>query len=441
MNAELINPCECTYCTGKKRKSEVVDEQPSSPQKNPTKYARTTDFEKAKDYDYFSLDRNSIGASHLFLNTNIQTLTTNLPSYSPASTTSTSSFTQFEFNGPISNESNLFSRFLTSPTPILPPLIPRIQLNESPHKISDKMIPGIQNSDVSMINKFSLKDNLIVEFNLPPKIHLWCNVDHEKKNENHVTILGNNPPPNKGKDRVNSDLEEIENSNSINCENVDCSLEAKLDPNDPTKRYSYCSSNCFWLESSKLDSVRMTQIQENDPDYSTVRSKFSFGLPNAKIIAIIRLQMPNEITQRYQNYSQNIALEKGVPSENVIHRMFHGTVAACLPLDLIILNRLCKKFCGMCGIAKEGNKSVYSKRRGKMWFASSSQVSLGYCGRNNMKAMFLVDVVSPKCDRILIVDKDEATLPRFLIIFRHKLHNKYSIIRKHRPPIKRPVPA
>ncbi|CAG8541022.1 17_t:CDS:1, partial [Ambispora leptoticha] len=63
---------------------------------------------------------------------------------------------------------------------------------------------------------------------------------------------------------------------------------ATLDPNDPTKRYSYCSSNCFWYESNKLGSVKMTQLQGNDPDYSTVRSKFSFGLPNAKIIAIIR---------------------------------------------------------------------------------------------------------------------------------------------------------
>ncbi|CAG8603994.1 13420_t:CDS:2 [Ambispora gerdemannii] len=255
---------------------------------------------------------------------------------------------------------------------------------------------------------------MIVEFNLPPKVHLWCNVE-EKDNDYNK------------KDRVNSDLEEIGSSNPINCAHVDCSLEAKLDYNDQAKRYSYCSSDCFWLEAKKLNSVKMTQVQETDPDYSTVRSKFLFGLPNAKIIAIIRLQMPKDITLRYQNYSLQVALENGVPTKNVIHSMFHGTPAACFPLDLVILNRVCNRFCGMCGIAKEGNKSICSKRRGRMWFASSSRVSLGYCGRNNTKAMFLVDVVSPKCDRILIVNKDKATLPRFLIIFEHDQYNHQPI--------------
>lgn len=43
-----------------------------------------------------------------------------------------------------------------------------------------------------------------------------------------------------------------------------------------------------------------------------------------------------------------------------------------------------------------------------MWFANNSATSLSYCSSNNVKAMFVVDVVSTSPNSILIIEKDEV---------------------------------
>ncbi|CAJ0908869.1 14610_t:CDS:2, partial [Entrophospora sp. SA101] len=54
-----------------------------------------------------------------------------------------------------------------------------------------------------------------------------------------------------------------------------------------------------------------------------------------------------------------------------------------------------------------------------MWFANSSAISLGYCSNDPIKAIFIVDVISlvgPQAN-VIIVDKEEATLVKFLVLF------------------------
>ncbi len=41
-----------------------------------------------------------------------------------------------------------------------------------------------------------------------------------------------------------------------------------------------------------------------------------------------------------------------------------------------------------------------------MWFANSSQTSLGYCAANPIKAMFVLDIISATGGPIIIVDRE-----------------------------------
>ncbi|CAG8529086.1 4491_t:CDS:2 [Acaulospora colombiana] len=125
--------------------------------------------------------------------------------------------------------------------------------------------------------------------------------------------------------------------------------------------------------------TQMVVLSEHDQDYIDVRRLFSNGLPLAKIHSIIRLQMPNKLVTAHENYKKEIALQCMVPMQNNTYRMFHG-----------------------------------------MWFASSSEISFGYCGissrqifdydaslsKNLILAMFVVDVVTLTPGEIIIVDKN-----------------------------------
>ncbi|CAG8619926.1 11417_t:CDS:2, partial [Ambispora leptoticha] len=192
---------------------------------------------------------------------------------------------------------------------------------------------------------------------------------------------------------------------------------AYVDPQDPKKFKSYCSARCYWSQVTSLMLTRSSVLEPNDIDYISIHEKFIADLPRSNVIAIIRLQMSYEICRNFFEYRKNLAATNKVKPEEVTHRMFHGTKTNCNPTEVLCSSRFCEKSCGMCGIVKEGNRKIFSRYSGKMWFAASSSISLSYCGNNDVKAMFVIDVVHVACSSIIIVDQDEATLPRYLIIF------------------------
>jgi len=164
--------------------------------------------------------------------------------------------------------------------------------------------------------------------------------------------------------------------------------------------------------------TKLIQLPLDNHDYMTVQQKFKLGVPAANILAIFKVIMPARIIQAHETYQKQIAGNN--PVVNVTHTMFHGSHVAC---DA-------KRFygppgwkycaaanCGLCGISQNGNSCAKSKHGGRMWFADNSQTSLGYCRTDPIKAMFIQEIISATGGAIIIVDKEAATLVKFLIIF------------------------
>ncbi|CAG8554779.1 15125_t:CDS:2 [Funneliformis mosseae] len=187
-----------------------------------------------------------------------------------------------------------------------------------------------------------------------------------------------------------------------------------------------------------LSKTKLKVLSEGDAEYNQIRDYFFIGLPHANIHSIIQLQMPTKLINAHAQYKHTSLLNhlSTTQEDNLdkfTYRMFHGTKISCNPKRLINgHNSYCMFNCGMCGIIQNGNQRKYSRFNGRMWFANNSAISLGYCNlstsrtffnctpfasKSSLLAMFVVDVVSYNSSDIIIVDKDEATLPRYLILF------------------------
>ncbi|CAG8482638.1 9469_t:CDS:2, partial [Dentiscutata heterogama] len=141
-------------------------------------------------------------------------------------------------------------------------------------------------------------------------------------------------------------------------------------------------------------------------------------------VLIIIIDMPTKLVEAHEKYKkQNYGM--------LTHIMFHGTKSLCDSQRFITNPRagFCKSGCGVCGIMQEGNKIKYASNRRNMWFANSSSTSYNYCNTSLMyrcysdkyysttNAMFVVDVVARYYESVLIVERDEAVIPKYLIIF------------------------
>jgi hypothetical protein len=185
------------------------------------------------------------------------------------------------------------------------------------------------------------------------------------------------------------------------------------------KFHSYCSPTCYWIECSTLTKTKMSLLNANDLDYIGAHQRFISMLPQAKVQAIFRLQMPKNLVEAHQNLKKQIATQNNLPLNRVTHKMFHGTKSNCDPLQFLNrLSPLCSNGCGLCGIVTQGNNTAYSRYNGQMWFANHASTSSGYCSGGSANVIFMVDVLAPTANSILIVGQNAATLPRFLILYR-----------------------
>ncbi|CAG8669010.1 9616_t:CDS:2 [Funneliformis mosseae] len=173
---------------------------------------------------------------------------------------------------------------------------------------------------------------------------------------------------------------------------------------------------------------QLTLLKIYDPDYITVKNMFYSEIPRAIIKAIIRLDMPTKLVKDHEKYKSKFAKLHGNKSvDDITFSMFHGTTTLfdCDPRRFADPNYcsldnkvFCKKGCGMCGIIQHGNRKKFSKHGKKMWFAHSALISRDYTDSNSYtKVMFVIDIVAEEHNWILVVNRDKATLPRFMIIF------------------------
>ncbi|CAG8657540.1 8334_t:CDS:2, partial [Paraglomus brasilianum] len=170
------------------------------------------------------------------------------------------------------------------------------------------------------------------------------------------------------------------------CSRRNCDLFASIDQLSTQLDHIHCSAD---VHDKELVKTKLTRIDAGDADYNTISAIFQQRVPTSSIRAILRIQMPREKTVAFSEYLRK--------SNQIVNQMYHGTRGVCSLASL--LNRLepnCMSGCGVCGIIREGNRSMYSRHNGDMWFASCPSVSIGYCGGAGptMKAIFVVDVVA-----------------------------------------------
>ncbi|CAG8668195.1 8354_t:CDS:2, partial [Cetraspora pellucida] len=182
----------------------------------------------------------------------------------------------------------------------------------------------------------------------------------------------------------------------------------------------------FGIPNTKIYKTKITALSMDNSDYLSIKRFFISGLPDCTVLGILKLNMPTKLVEAHEKYKrQNYDM--------LTHRMFHGTRSLCDPQRFITNPQaiFCNYGCGVCGIMREGNKTTYASSRRHMWFANSSSTSYNYCntslllshytymGKYNYvtNAMFVVDVVAKYYESVLIVERDEAAIPKFLIIF------------------------
>src|SRR6266498_4615328 len=144
------------------------------------------------------------------------------------------------------------------------------------------------------------------------------------------------------------------------CSRTSCPRRVYMDPQNKKNHHSYCSPSCYWLECSTLTNTKLSLLNQNDLDYIRAHQRFLSMLPQAKIMGIIRLQMPKYLVETHQNLKKQMAMQNNLQLNAVTHKMFHGTRASCDPLQYI--NRLsptCSSGCGLCGIVSNGNDVAF----------------------------------------------------------------------------------
>ncbi|CAG8523331.1 977_t:CDS:2, partial [Ambispora leptoticha] len=201
-----------------------------------------------------------------------------------------------------------------------------------------------------------------------------------------------------------------------NCSRKGCTQKAYRDPMNGKMFHAFCSKECYWQDCARLVHTRLTVLTENDIDYQYIFKKFTGDMINASIKAIIRIQMPQSKIDRHLKL-------KAKNSATITLEMYHGTYSACDPMKIVAKKTpCCSNACGLCGIIREGNRSIYSKYNGSMWFADNPSVSLGYCRSTcgNTDAIFIIDVLANGPSSIYIAQEDDATLPRFLVLLGRK---------------------
>ncbi|RHZ82814.1 hypothetical protein Glove_103g217 [Diversispora epigaea] len=214
-------------------------------------------------------------------------------------------------------------------------------------------------------------------------------------------------------------VSEEQNLCKTKCSRTDCSKKRYIDPNNPTKFFSFCNRKCYWTEINSLTTTKITLVSKKDLDYDRISEGFMKVLPNIQIQAILRLQMAKQIVEAHLEFRKK---------KKYVHQMYHGTSASCNIKNLIKNQTLqCNslgvgvggiKACGICGILREGNSTKHSNYNGQMWFARQPSISIQYTS-GEYKGIFCVDVATDdNNNNYTIIDSNAASLARFLVIFK-----------------------
>ncbi|CAG8555140.1 24956_t:CDS:2, partial [Racocetra persica] len=153
--------------------------------------------------------------------------------------------------------------------------------------------------------------------------------------------------------------------------------------------------------------TQLIPLSFTSPEYMKLSFSFKSHFPDWKvtIYSIIKVNMPEHIIKKHQEFKKN----QGVDA-NVL-QLYHGTKHSCNIKELNCAEMLCKNTeCCTCGIVRNGPRLSLAKtcEIGKfIWLAPTANMSHEYTGvippQNqttskyiNCRAVFLMDVVTPE---------------------------------------------
>ncbi|CAG8466904.1 2668_t:CDS:2 [Paraglomus brasilianum] len=232
------------------------------------------------------------------------------------------------------------------------------------------------------------------------------------------------------------------------CMGCDSKTRKDLSIHEPILRL-YCSMPCYNANKGKLQ-TRIVTIGNDSAEIAEIKKIFCSSVKGAEICMFARLEMPEAIVNKHNDYKKRFAEQNQISEKSVTQRMFHGTKIRCTNnlthpeiCKKIGSGELCKEACGLCGIIQYGVRTEFSR-----FGNSSPTISHSYCGISNPRAMFVVDVVATNHCKILTVNRNEATLPRYLILFQASRKRAASQnissctrIKRCKPPLAQPAKA
>ncbi|CAG8676991.1 6243_t:CDS:2, partial [Acaulospora morrowiae] len=135
----------------------------------------------------------------------------------------------------------------------------------------------------------------------------------------------------------------------------------------------------------------LTPLPTSSQEYTQLHNEFIYGMnshsyqTNQNIISILKIQMPNHIVKKHEDYKGQYSVQK----------VYHGTKQRCNVKTTVITNKLCSdQYCGVCGILRIGPRIPSMRDNGMIWFGCVSYISHDYTVlHGDCRAMFVMDVV------------------------------------------------
>ncbi|CAG8465259.1 11691_t:CDS:2 [Dentiscutata erythropus] len=148
--------------------------------------------------------------------------------------------------------------------------------------------------------------------------------------------------------------------------------------------------------------TQLTPLSSSSLEYMSLYSSFKSHFPdwNITIYSIIKINMPEHIVKKHQEFKQNQDVNTSAL------QLYHGTKHSCNIKELNNIDMLCKNFeCCTCGIIRNGPQLSLAKTRDLG--TPTANISHEYTGvippqnqttskYTNCCAVFLMDVVAPE---------------------------------------------
>ncbi|KAF9584066.1 hypothetical protein BGW38_007695 [Lunasporangiospora selenospora] len=197
------------------------------------------------------------------------------------------------------------------------------------------------------------------------------------------------------------------------CARPQCAFKARIDPQNITMSFDYCSRKCFHQHSNHVSTTTLVFLGTDDRDFQlAVQASIQGGLGGQTVLQAARIIYPKALSQAHLEYGASRKMKSSLK--------FHGTRLECQSLSSSGI--ICSgSMCGACGILRHGFLATFIKSApAGFYFAPDSNTSFQFSkpNFNGVRAMFLCNVFDHTVTNAVTICQDpQASLPRYVIFF------------------------